>query len=105
VIQPVISDLSGELGEVACARCYDDAELSGFDGVRLNKAFEWCDSILIIGSVEPHYFAGFTAAANHLPGCASFDDVRNHAMAVEATASAAAQGNRSGRTSRRARFV
>jgi lactate racemase len=82
----LLGELSGELGpRLQVHDASDDAGLSDYGVVRLNKLFDWCDAILIIGSVEPHYFAGFTGGRKIiLPGCASFEDVRrNHAMAVE----------------------
>jgi len=63
---------------------------------RLNHRLRECDAILTIGSVEPHYFAGFTGGRKIiLPGCASFEDIeQNHAAAVsEASQPLRRQGN------------
>ncbi len=50
----------------------------------LNKHLFNYKKLLVIGSVEPHYFAGFTGGRKaFLPGLADFETTRrNHAMAV-----------------------
>lgn len=79
---------------------YDNAQLVELqrDGwsVRLNHLLLSADAILTIGSVEPHYFAGFTGGRKILlPGCASFEDVRlNHFYATnEGSRPLATHGN------------
>jgi nickel-dependent lactate racemase len=69
-----------------------DADLSGADfgalsdgsTLELNPLLEWADRVLLIGSVEPHFFAGFTGGAKQLlPGLATRAAIEaNHRHAV-----------------------
>jgi len=64
--------------------------------VLLNRRVVEADSLLVIGSVEPHYFAGYTGGRkSFLPGVAAYETVeRNHALAMEpASRPAALDGN------------
>ncbi|SYZ73172.1 conserved hypothetical protein [Candidatus Zixiibacteriota bacterium] len=60
----------------------------GVDGeghpVYINRLLHDAGNIVVIGSVEPHYFAGFTGGRKSIfPGLADYDTtVRNHARAV-----------------------
>ncbi|WP_148228966.1 nickel-dependent lactate racemase [Parasphaerochaeta coccoides] len=62
----------------------------------LNKRLFLFDRIIIIGSVEPHYFAGFTGGRKaFLPGVAGYETiVANHRLALsEKAQSLALEGN------------
>lgn len=56
--------------------------------VRLNRACVEADQIVLIGSVEPHYFAGYTGGRKSLvPGVAAFSTIeQNHRWALEPSA-------------------
>jgi nickel-dependent lactate racemase len=62
----------------------------------LNKAVKEFDNVLVIGSVEPHYFAGYTGGRkSFLPGVASYKTIEmNHKHALSNRArSLALEGN------------
>lgn len=56
----------------------------------LNKLVTEADAIIPIGSVEPHYFAGYTGGRKSLlPGVASYDTITaNHKLAISPEAQA-----------------
>ena len=56
--------------------------------VLVNSAVMMADRMLVIGSVEPHYFAGYTGGRKMIvPGLAAYSTiVTNHALAMEAGA-------------------
>ncbi|MFH1502181.1 MAG: nickel-dependent lactate racemase [Candidatus Eisenbacteria bacterium] len=64
--------------------------------VLLNRVVAAASDILIVGSVEPHYFAGWTGGRKSLlPGVAAFETIeRNHGFAMDPAARPAAlEGN------------
>ncbi|MDR2133981.1 MAG: nickel-dependent lactate racemase [Treponema sp.] len=82
------------------SRNADEMVLSGFTRrgtpVILNRRIPDADRIVVTGSVEPHYFAGFTGGAKaFLPGVAAYESVKtNHGRALSPGARALAlEGN------------
>ncbi|MBD3349695.1 MAG: nickel-dependent lactate racemase, partial [Candidatus Eisenbacteria bacterium] len=64
--------------------------------VLLNRRVVHAERVLVLGSVEPHYFAGYTGGRKSLlPGVAAYETVeRNHALAMDpAAAPTALEGN------------
>jgi nickel-dependent lactate racemase len=64
--------------------------------VAFNRRILQADRIIVIGSVEPHYFAGFTGGRkSFLPGVASFETIeQNHSFALQRSAhTLALEGN------------
>jgi len=65
--------------------CRDLGVTSRGTPVRLNASLFEHERILVIGSVEPHYFAGYTGGRKGLlPGVAAYDTIEaNHALYFE----------------------
>jgi len=64
--------------------------------IRLNQAVAAADRIIIITSVEPHYFAGYTGGRKSIfPGLAAYESIaQNHRWALDAaSATFALKGN------------
>ncbi len=101
---PVKDRLLGGLFACADWTCNDRG---GGERVRLGKTSSgtevsvhpWLvesDTVILAGSVEPHYFAGFTGGRKAvLPGCASFESIEaNHSLAcLDGSAPAVLEGN------------
>ena len=58
--------------------------------LRVNKLVDEADRIVVIGSVEPHYFAGYTGGRKaFLPGVAAYETIeQNHRLALTLEAQA-----------------
>jgi len=52
--------------------------------VKINSAVTKADGVIVISSVEPHYFAGFTGGRkSFLPGIAAYESIeKNHSLAL-----------------------
>ena len=72
-------------GQLVCA-----GTTSSGNEVLLNRRVTDAERILVLGSVEPHYFAGFTGGRKiFLPGVAAYETIeRNHRLAMEPGAEA-----------------
>lgn len=72
---------------------YDESQLVTVDSpmgpIRINSAVIEADRLILINSVEPHFFAGYTGGRKSIiPGVAGFETVeRSHAGAVTAQSS------------------
>lgn len=74
----------------------DRSSLMSFGSTRcgtpvfLNRMVAEADRIVVVGSVEPHYFAGYTGGRKaFLPGVAGYETIQaNHKMALDARAHA-----------------
>jgi nickel-dependent lactate racemase len=60
--------------------------------VEINRLLDWPAAVVCLGSVEPHYFAGWTGGRKSLvPGLCSLETMRaNHRLAIEPGAAVAA---------------
>ena len=86
--------------EVHQARRREDMEVVGTTSrgteMAVNRRVLQADRLVVIGSVEPHYFAGFTGGRkSFLPGVAAFQTIeRNHSLALHREAhTLALEGN------------
>jgi nickel-dependent lactate racemase len=86
--------------EVHQARRREEMEVIGTTSrgteMAVNRRVLQADRIVVIGSVEPHYFAGFTGGRkSFLPGVAAFETIeRNHSLALHREAhTLALEGN------------
>ncbi len=100
VIKKLVGERVFDGAEILVHSAFDPDEIvtlgSGDQKVGLNRHLVDADAIYVIGSVEPHYFAGFTGGRKaFLPGCAAFEDIeKNHAFAVSETSQPlASRGN------------
>jgi lactate racemase len=87
----ILGERRGALsGQTLIHDCHDKRELISIgkepdrNEVFINRHFLEAEKIVVIGSVEPHYFAGFTGGRKSIiPGLCDFETtVRNHHRAV-----------------------
>lgn len=86
--------------EIHQARLREEMEVIGTTSrgteMAVNRRILQADRLVVIGSVEPHYFAGFTGGRkSFLPGVAAFETIEhNHSLALDRSAhTLALEGN------------
>jgi lactate racemase len=72
------------------SECYSLGKTKHGNEMMLNKLVQEADAIIPIGSIEPHYFAGYTGGRkSFMPGVASYDSITaNHRLAISQDAQA-----------------
>lgn len=72
------------------SECFSLGKTRHGNEIRLNTLIRDADAIIPIGSIEPHYFAGYTGGRkSFMPGVASFDCITaNHRLAISQDAQA-----------------
>lgn len=84
-------DFAKSHSEVVHSDAYDRSQFDTFgewengSEILIHKLVSWAERIIAIGSVEPHYFAGFTGGPkSFLPGLSHHSTIEaNHALAVD----------------------
>jgi len=90
-IYKIIGGSTAPIGDIVVHDSRDNENLIQLGSTKrgtnlsLNRLLFDCDGIIVVGSVEPHYFAGYTGGRKFLlPALAGFESVvKNHALAVD----------------------
>jgi nickel-dependent lactate racemase len=84
-------DFAKSHSKIVHSDAYDRSQFDTFgewkngSKILIHKLVTWAEKIIVIGSVEPHYFAGFTGGPkSFLPGLSHYSTIEaNHALAVD----------------------
>ncbi len=84
-------DFAKSHSKIVHSDAYDRSQFDTFgewkngSDILIHKLVSWAEKIIVIGSVEPHYFAGFTGGPkSFLPGLSHHSTIEaNHALAVD----------------------